>query len=135
MTGTEGSHKFTLTLLRARCTPQMWNRCSGGVCCPSLESLRRRTDRGCRAPEAGNPGKGTLDGAKNGQSSAVPAPGPLGPGDSVAEKDHGCSVPDAVSLSPSNLFDFLSCFGEGPCNGCSREGEESACTDSVYEGF
>lgn len=53
------------------------------VCCLSPESLRRRTDRGCRAPEAGNPGKGTLDRAKNGQSSAVPAPGPLGPGDST----------------------------------------------------
>lgn len=25
----------------------------------------------------------------------MPAPGPLGPGDSVAEKDHDCSVPDA----------------------------------------
>lgn len=47
----------------------------------------------------------------------------------VPEKDHGCSVPEAGSLSSFSLFDFLSCFGEGPCNGCSREWGESARTE------
>lgn len=95
---------------------------------PEPQILEVENRQGLQSTRSWKPSKG------NGQSSAVPAPGPLGPGDSVAEKDHDCSVPDAGSLSPSSLFDFLSCFGEGPCNECNREWGESAHTESVYEG-
>lgn len=64
---------------------------------------------GCRASEAGwKPRKGTLDRAKGGQPSAVPASDPLGPDDRVPKKDVCWMM--SLPLRVCHLLAYLTLF-------------------------